>query len=71
MTEVMRGMARALCLAAAPVFVAMALLTAGDVPDMMCASHGSWIGGMAPMYLLMSLVHAAPWLRLLSGKALR
>lgn len=70
----LRGMAplkiaRGLCLAAAPVFAGMAVLTAG-APDMICAHMGSplasSIGGMAPMYLLMAVVHAAPWLRLLA-----
>lgn len=66
-SKMARGMANGLCLAAAPAFAAMALLTAGDAPDIMCASmhHASLLGGMAPMYALMSVVHAAPWLRLL------
>lgn len=61
----MRGMAKGLCLAAAPVFAVMAALTAGGPMDGMCG-HVSPFAGMAPMYGLMAAVHAAPWLRLLS-----
>jgi len=67
----MRGMADLLCLAAAPVFAAMALLTAATAgaPHMLCAPSASplaaWLGGMTPMYLLMAAVHVAPWLRLM------
>lgn len=59
-------------LAAAPTFALMALLTAlpiGGPVEMLCMSgHGSPLGGMVPMYLLMSAFHAAPWLRLLGGR---
>jgi hypothetical protein len=59
-----------LCLAATPTFAVLALLTAlaGGEPDMLCAAmrHPSPLGGMVPMYLLMSAFHSAPWLRLLS-----
>ena len=53
-------------LAAAPVFACMALLTARDAAaDMICSAQGgSMISGMIPMYLLMSLFHLGPWLRL-------
>lgn len=62
-----------LSLAAAPAFAAMALLTAahgGGPADMLCsAAHGGFpLGGMVPMYLLMSVFHSAPWLRLVSGR---
>ena len=64
------GAAGWLGLAAAPTFALMALLTCvpGGDADMMCpAAHGvSWLGGMAPMYALMSAFHAAPWLKLIS-----
>jgi len=54
-------------LAAAPAFALMALLTAvsGD-GDMLCGV-ASPLGGMVPMYLLMSAFHLPPWLRLMAG----
>jgi hypothetical protein len=65
------GAADWLSLAAAPTFAIMALSTCafgGGAPDMMCsAAHASFLSGMAPMYLLMSAFHTAPWLRLISG----
>ncbi|MFC3076631.1 hypothetical protein ACFODL_00880 [Phenylobacterium terrae] len=63
--------ARWLALSATPTFAAMAALTAvGDDPAIMLCSagHDSPLTGMVPMYLLMSLFHAAPWLRLMSGR---
>ncbi|KGM32945.1 hypothetical protein [Inquilinus limosus] len=59
-------------LAAAPVFAAMALATvlSGGEADVLCSAAGmSPLGGMAPMYLLMSVFHAAPWLRLIARGA--
>jgi hypothetical protein len=62
---------RWLSLAAAPTFAIMALLTAipgGGTTDMFCSAAGaSPLGGMIPMYLLMSAFHSAPWLRLIAG----
>jgi hypothetical protein len=63
---------RLLSLAATPTFAIMALLTAihgGSMPDMLCsaARDGSPLTGMVAMYLLMSVFHLAPWLRLLSS----
>jgi hypothetical protein len=60
-------------LAAAPTFAIMALLTAtlgGDHPDVVCMAgrHASALGGMVPMYLLMSAFHSAPWLGLISRR---
>ena len=61
-----------LCLAAAPAFAIMALTTAalGSGPtDLLCAVQDtSRLGGMVPMYLLMSAFHLPPWLRLLSKR---
>ena len=56
-----------LAFAASPVFALMGRLTAIDAPEMpFCASAAGFlpIDGMAAMYLLMSLFHASPWLRL-------
>ena len=61
-------LARWLGLAATPTFAIMAVLTAvlGGPADMLCsAGHGLSLGGMVPMYLLMSAFHAAAWLRLI------
>jgi len=67
-----RHLARWLGLAATPTFAIMAVLTAmiGSGPaDMLCAAgHGSALGGMVPMYLLMSAFHSAAWLRLISER---
>jgi hypothetical protein len=61
-----------LCLAATPTFAIMALLGAlgGGPPDMLCAAmaHASPFGGMTSMYLLMSVFHASPWLKLIGGR---
>ncbi|RTM13026.1 MAG: hypothetical protein EKK33_13535 [Bradyrhizobiaceae bacterium] len=61
-----RHLARWLALAATPTFAIMAVLTAviGAPADMPCgAGQGSLLGGMVPMYLLMSAFHSAAWLR--------
>lgn len=62
-----------LCLAAAPTFAIMALLTAvlgGGPPDMLCSGgpDAALLTSMAPMYVLMSAFHAAPWLRLIASR---
>jgi hypothetical protein len=58
--------------AAAPTFTIMALLTVvldNSLPNTFCKAAGSsWPGGMAPMYLLMAVLHLAPWLRLISRR---
>ena len=52
-----------LALAATPCFAGMALYTGPlDGAPLICSM--SLLGGMAPMYLLMALFHAAPWVRL-------
>ncbi|WFU27263.1 hypothetical protein QA649_13935 [Bradyrhizobium sp. CB1717] len=67
-----RRIARWLALAATPTFAVMAMLTAapsGGSADMLCgAGQGSLLGGMAPMYLLMSAFHSAAWLRLIAER---
>ena len=67
-------MAEWLCLAAAPAFAVMALLTVllndSGQSDMICsaAQDGPALVGMVPMYLLMSAFHLGPWLRPVSAK---
>ncbi len=62
---------RWLSLAAAPTFAIMALLTGlfgGGPMDALCSVAGvSPLGGMVPMYLLMSAFHLGPWLKLIAG----
>lgn len=55
-----------LSLAAAPTFIAMALLTSrSGAPDQFCGPHGATgLTGMVTMYLLMGAFHLGPWLRL-------
>jgi hypothetical protein len=67
------GAADWLCLAAAPTFAMMALLTGilgGSSSDMLCSSaqDASPLTGMVAMYLLMSAFHSAPWLKLISNR---
>jgi hypothetical protein len=62
-----------LSLAAAPTFATMALLTGvpgGEPLSVLCGpAHGlSLLGGMAPMYLLMSAFHSPPWLKLIVAR---
>lgn len=63
--------ADALTLAATPTFAVMAVLSGlpegghGEMPGM--AGHASPLTGMVTMYVLMSVFHAAPWLRLFRG----
>lgn len=60
------GAAGGLCLAAAPTFAIMGLLTGVlGSPDMICSA--SPLSGMAVMYAMMSASHAAPWLALISA----
>jgi hypothetical protein len=69
------GASNYLRLAAAPTCAIMALLTGvnGSPTDLLCsAAHdASPLSGMAAMYLLMSIFHAPPWLKLLSSRRKR
>jgi hypothetical protein len=64
------GLAKWLGLAASPTFAAMAVLTSlGGAPMVLCSGAAGFpLGGMVPMYLLMSVFHATPWLRLIAGR---
>jgi hypothetical protein len=60
-------------LAAAPAFAIMALLTGilgnGQMPMICSAAHDApLLAGMAPMYALMSVFHATPWLKLIADR---
>jgi len=56
--------------AAAPAFAVMAVVTGvptGAMPvTCLGGPEASFLGGMAWMYVMMSVVHLSPWLRLLS-----
>jgi hypothetical protein len=65
------GVADWLGFAAAPSFAIMALLTTvfgGGAMGGLCAADHFPLGGMVPMYLLMSAFHSTPWLRLISAR---
>lgn len=66
------GVAEWLSLMAAPAFAIMALLTAahGGPSDILssAAHEGSPLSGMTLMYVLMSVFHSAPWLRLIASR---
>jgi hypothetical protein len=66
-----RKAANGLYLAAAPTFATMALLTCvlGSADALCSTASASPLGGMVPMYLLMSVFHSAPWLKLIAGRA--
>lgn len=68
---VVRGIIKWMSLAAAPTFAVMALLaavTGGGPLESLCSAAASPVGGMVPMYLLMSAFHSAPWLKLICGR---
>jgi hypothetical protein len=73
MSEVHSGAVGWLSLAAAPTFAIMALTTGilGSSPGSMTCSagHASLLDGMVPMYLLMSVFHSPPWLKLISNRS--
>jgi hypothetical protein len=54
------GLAEGLRLAAAPAYGFMVLC--------MAMHHASPVGGMVWMYVLMSVFHSAPWLRLIASR---
>ncbi|WOH63388.1 hypothetical protein [Bradyrhizobium sp. BWA-3-5] len=58
-----------LYLAAAPTFAMMALLTAvlGDGSALCTVAGTSPLSGMEAMYLLMSVFHLPPWLKLIAS----
>jgi hypothetical protein len=62
-------------ISATPTFAAMAILTrlpSDDGTRMICGVEpSSLLAGMAPMYLLMSLFHSAPWLKLIGNRVSR
>ncbi len=65
------GMAGWLALAASPTFALMVWITGNDAPSIALCSSGSSIlpiDGMTAMYLLMSLFHLSPWLKLATGR---
>jgi hypothetical protein len=67
------GAADWICLAAAPTFAIMALMTGvlGAGPhDLLCSGtqDASPLSGMVWMYLLMSAFHSAPWLKLIASR---
>ena len=66
------GVGDLLCLAPAPTFAIMALLTillgANSMESLCSAGHGFPLSGMVSMYLLMSAFHSAPWLKLISSR---
>ena len=68
-------LARWLTLAAAPTFAIMALMTAWQSDGREIMIHaarrgGQLFGGMAPMYILMSAFHFAPWLGQISNRSM-
>lgn len=68
-----RSAVDAICLAAAPTFAVMALLSclpSGNPYEPVCSAmrHMAPMTGMAWMYLLMSAFHLPPWLRLITAR---
>jgi hypothetical protein len=61
-----------LSLAASPALAIMALFAATNAPRIaICSSTMPPIDGMAWMYILMSLFHVSPWLKLASHPKLK
>jgi hypothetical protein len=68
------GAADWLYLAAAPTFAGMAVFTCiqgGDAATLCLGADASPLASMTAMYLLMSVFHIAPWLRVISGRPSR
>ena len=60
-----------LSLAATPAFAIMALLTGlkpGEMNSLCSAGSAAPLSGMAAMYLLMSVFHLPPWLKLVAHR---
>ena len=59
-----------LSLAASPLFVAMAAISANSPGSVICSSVSALlpIDSMVLMSLLMGLIHLPPWLKLLSNR---
>jgi hypothetical protein len=54
-------------LLAAPAFALMALFAAMGPHDLLCSVSSRPMNGMVWMYVLMSIRHSGPWLKLFSG----
>jgi hypothetical protein len=72
LAEAVHGASDWVCLAAAPSFAVIALLTGlfgGGAQAMSCmgAHDASPLSGMTFMYMLMSAFHSAPWLKRISA----
>jgi hypothetical protein len=69
-TSLAVGLTKGIRLAATPTFALMALLACSGSPmDGMCRSGPlPPLSGMVPMYLLMSIFHSAPWVKLLLAR---
>lgn len=64
---------RFLSLAPTPTFALLALLSSSQessLQSLICsAGHSSPMTGMVSMYLLMSVFHSAPWIRMITHRS--